>query len=89
MKSKREHKKTVIIGPKYQVVIPREVRKVCRDMKAGAKVRVYPLNDSTVAITLAGDDWAQTNRGGLKDLWRGGDVMKQLQQMPDELDEPS
>lgn len=87
MRNAKMDKRIVTVGPKYQVVIPREVRRACRGVRVGAKVYVYPLSESTMAVTVADENWAETHRGGLKDLWEGIDVAKQLREMRDEWDE--
>ncbi len=81
---KTKDKNTVTVGPKYQVVLPKSVRRVCRGLKAGATVRVYPLDECTVAVTLTSKSWAEENKGGLKDVWSGIDTDKQLKKIRDE-----
>lgn len=82
--NKTKDKNIVTVGPKYQVVLPKSVRRVCRGLKAGATVRVYPLDEHTVAVTLTGRSWAKERKGGLKDVWQGIDINKLLKTVRDE-----
>lgn len=87
MKSGRNNATTVTIGPKYQVVIPKEVRQRCANFRKGARVRVYPLDDATLAIKLEDGNWAESQYGVLEDYWKGIDVAKELKKTRDEWDE--
>lgn len=82
--NKTKDKNIVTVGPKHQVVLPKSVRRVCRGLKSGATVRVYPLDERTVAVTLTSKSWAEEKKGGLKDVWQGIDINKLLKTVRDE-----
>lgn len=86
-KKREKRSNTVTVGPKYQVVIPRDVRRQCTGFNKGAKVEVLRLDDSTVMLKAADENWAETQYGALKDVWKDIDPINELKKMRDEWDD--
>ena len=74
----------VTVGTKYQIVIPKEVRKRIKGIKPGAKVNVYPNGKNTVTIKIEEKSWVERTRGIAKEAWKDIDPIKELEKMRDE-----
>ena len=64
----------VTVGPKSQVVIPKEVRKVALKIRPGKKVNVRPLTSSSVIIEAVSSNWTKETYGMHKEIWKGIDA---------------
>ena len=71
------------IGPKSQVVIPKNARKIAYKIKAGAKVRVVPVDDRTVMVSVKPKNWVEETYGMFKGMWKG-DATKLIRKLRDE-----
>jgi len=76
----------VTVGTKYQIVIPKEVRKKIKGIRPGAKVGVYPVNGETVAIKTEPKNWLERTRGMMAEAWKGIDTTKYLEDLRNEWD---
>lgn len=76
--------KTVTIGTKNQIVLPKEVRKKIKGLKPGNKVMVYSLNEDTVAIKVDHNNWVERTYGSMKEAWKDIDPIKELEKMRNE-----
>ena len=74
----------VTVGTKYQIVIPKEVRKNIKGIRPGAKVAVYSNGKNTIAIKAETKNWVERTRGIAKDAWKDIDPIKELEKMRDE-----
>lgn len=74
----------VTVGAKYQIVIPREVRKKIKELRPGAKVSVHLVDKDTVTIKTNPKSWVERTRGIAKDAWKDIDPIKELEKMRDE-----
>ncbi|OGM32442.1 hypothetical protein A2803_03135 [Candidatus Woesebacteria bacterium RIFCSPHIGHO2_01_FULL_44_21] len=74
---------TVTVGPKYQVVIPKEVREKLKGVKAGSKVSVSVQKGSVVMKPVKGD-WIKKTYGSMKEAWKDIDPIAELNKMRDE-----
>ena len=74
----------VIIGTKNQIVLPKEIRKKIKGLKPGNKVKVYPLNENTVAIKVDIENWVESSRGIAKEAWKNIDTTAYLDKLRDE-----
>lgn len=74
----------VTVGTKYQIVIPKEVRKRIKGIEPGAKVSVYPNGKNTVTIKAEEKSWVERTRGIAKSAWKDIDPIKELEKMRDE-----
>lgn len=76
----------VTVGTKYQIVIPKEVRKKIKGIKPGVKVGIYPVNGETATIKTEPENWLERTRGIAKEAWKGIDTTKYLEKLRDEWD---
>lgn len=76
----------VTVGTKYQIVIPREVRKKIKELRPGAKVSVYLVDKDTVTVKTSPKRWVERTRGIAKDAWKGIDTTKYLEDLRNEWD---
>lgn len=74
----------VTIGTKYQIVIPKEIRKKIKGLKPGSKVTVKTLDDQTIAVRKAEQNWVKETRGIAKEAWKGIDTTKYLENLRNE-----
>lgn len=77
----------VTVGPKYQIVIPRKVRKEVKAIKPGAKVMIGKVNGDTITIKANPKNWLERTRGMMKDAWKGIDTTKYLDDLRNEWDQ--
>jgi len=77
----------VTVGPKYQVVLPKEVRNRVKNLKPGLKVKVYSQDDNTVIVKTQAGDWIDKTYGLMKDAWKNIDPSKELDKIRDKWDE--
>lgn len=77
----------VTVGQKYQVVIPKEVRKKIKNLKPGKKVGVYtPDEGKSITIEPDPQGWVDRTYGMMKDAWKGIDTTKYLGKLRSEWD---
>ena len=74
------------VGGKYQIVIPKEVRKRIKGLRPGAKVMVKALDSQTVTIKNVAKNWVERTRGIAKEAWKGIDTTKYLENLRNEWD---
>lgn len=77
----------VTVGGKYQVVIPKEVRKKIKGLKPGSKVSVYNIDEEAVAIRMGATSWVERTAGIAREAWRNIDPIAELEKMRDEWEE--
>lgn len=78
-----------IIGTKYQIVIPKEVRNKVKGLTPGTKVRVSSLDSQTVEIKKVELNWVERTRGIATKAWKGIDTTAELEKMRNEWDRKS
>lgn len=76
----------VTVGSRYQIVIPKEVRKKIKGIKPGAKVEVYAMDIKTIKIEPEEKNWLERNRGIAAESWKGIDTTKYLEDLRNEWD---
>ena len=72
------------VGTKYQIVIPKEIRRKIRTLKPGAKVSVYLNDESSVTIKTHQKDWLERTRGMMTKYWKNVDTAKYLDRLRNE-----
>lgn len=77
----------VTVGTKYQIVIPKEVRKKIKELKPGSKVRVYQSGKNTLSIDLDPQGWVERNAGLMTEAWKNIDPIAELKKGRDEWEE--
>lgn len=73
----------VTIGPKYQIVIPKEVRKKLKSFKPGNKVSVS-TQSGKINVDPTPQSWVERNAGLMKKAWENIDTTKYLERLRDE-----
>lgn len=76
----------ITVGTKYQIVIPKEVRKQIKGIKPGAKVIVSSSDKNTITINSYPDsaNWAKRTAGLMRDAWKKSDPIKELEKSRNE-----
>lgn len=74
----------VTVGPKYQIVIPKEVRKKMKGITPGAKVSVSSDGKGGASIIPDPLDWVKRTRGIAKEAWKDIDTTKYLEELRNE-----
>ncbi len=75
---------TVTVGTKYQIVIPKEVRKIVKGFMPGSKVKVYPLEKNVIAVRRIDKNWVERTYGMMSKAWQEKDPIAELEKMRDE-----
>lgn len=60
---------TAKLSHKYQIVVPREVRKKMK-LQAGSRLSIYPLDEKKAVILKYPENYVEAIRGLGKDVWR-------------------
>lgn len=76
----------VTVGAKYQIVIPKEVRKKINGIRPGQKVGVY-VKEGEAVIKPESANWLDRTRGMMTEAWKGVDTTKELEKIRDEWEE--
>lgn len=74
----------VTIGSKYQIVIPKEVRKKLKGIKPGVKVSVKPVDENTATLNIQEIKWSDRTYGLMQDAWKNIDPTAEINKMRDE-----
>lgn len=74
----------VTIGTKNQIVIPKEVRQKIKGLKPGRKVKIYPLNDTSIVIKLDTRSWIDSSYGLMKKAWNSINPAHELNRIREE-----
>ena len=74
----------VTVGSKYQIVIPKQVRRKVKGLRPGAKVRVYPVGTTTLSIDTDPKNWVKRTYGMMKEEWKDIDPIVELEKMRNE-----
>lgn len=75
----------VTIGAKYQIVIPKEVRKKNKGIKPGNKVSVRSSGE-TITVVPVKKNWSDENYGSLKKYWHGKNMLAEVEKIRNEWD---
>ncbi len=76
--------KEVTVGTKNQIVIPKEVRQQIKGLKPGSKVKIYSLDEDTIAVKLSPQSWVASSYGLMKEAWADIDPIEELRKMREE-----
>ena len=78
----------VTVGTKYQIVIPKEVRKKIKNLKPGKKVGVYTAkNEQFITIDPDPQSWVERTYGMMKNAWKDIDPIAEIEEMKNEWEE--
>lgn len=74
----------VIVGTKYQIVIPKKVREKLKGLTPGAKVVIHPIDEDTITLRTTRKNWSDESYGFMKKAWKGIDPAREIDKMRDE-----
>jgi AbrB family looped-hinge helix DNA binding protein len=77
---------TVTVGSKYQIVIPKNVRKKIKGFRPGTKVSVSVNKDKSIKVKPSTKQVDRTY-GFMKEAWKDIDPIAELEKMRDEWDQ--
>jgi AbrB family looped-hinge helix DNA binding protein len=77
----------VTVGSKYQIVIPKAVRRKIKGLNPGSKVGISLADGDTIKVKTNPTDWVDRTYGMMSDAWSGIDTTKELEKMRNEWDE--
>lgn len=77
----------VTIGARYQIVIPKEVRKKIKGLRPGVKVAIQSLDKDTITVKTKTSSWVGHYSGIAKKAWKGIDTTKYLEDLRNEWDQ--
>lgn len=82
---KRASRKThyATIGSKYQIVIPKEVRREL-NIKPGQKLYIDATPDGKVYMIVPPANWSDQNFGALRKYWKGINMIKEVEKIRNE-----
>lgn len=75
------------INAKYQLVIPKGIRNVVKDVTAGREAYITAIDDETIQIKLKRTSWIDRYGGTLPLGYYGKDPAKYISDLRDEWDE--
>lgn len=74
----------VTVGRKYQIVIPKTVRKKLKGIKPGTKVALGVQDENTATIKTAKESWSDKSYGFMREGWKDIDPAAEIEKMRDE-----
>lgn len=74
----------VTVGSRYQIVIPKEVRKKLKGLRPGSKVGLQISSENTAIIKTEPKSWVERNRGLMKQAWKDINTTKYLEKLRNE-----
>lgn len=77
----------VTVGTKYQIVIPKEVRKKLKGLKPGSKVGLHVVDETTATIRAEPKNWVDRTYGMMAGAWKDIDPIREVEKMRDEWEE--
>lgn len=77
----------VTVGTKYQIVIPKEIRRKIKGLRPGIKVGIDRMDDNTVTIKTEPAGWIKRTAGMMTKAWKDIDPIKELEKMRNEWEE--
>lgn len=74
----------VTVGSRYQIVIPKQIRRKVRSLRPGTKVMVQDTKGNAITIKTVKKSWSDESYGFMKEAWKGLDPVKEIDKMRDE-----
>lgn len=75
------------VGTKYQIVIPKEVRKRMKGLAPGSKVTLNPISDKMLTVKIEPTDWVERTEGIMTEAWKNIDPIAELEKTRNEWEE--
>lgn len=82
---KKTSRKThyVTIGSKYQIVIPKEIRREL-NIKPGQKLYIDATSDGKIYLKVPPANWSDENFGALRKYWKGINMIEEVEKIRNE-----
>lgn len=77
----------VTIGARYQIVIPKEVRRKIKGLRPGTKIAIQSVDKDTITVKTKDSSWVGRYSGIAKKAWKGIDTTKYLEDLRNEWDQ--
>jgi AbrB family looped-hinge helix DNA binding protein len=77
----------ITVGTKYQIVIPKEVRKKMKNLRPGSKVSINRLDEKTIAIRTEPSQWLERTKGMMTGAWKNINTSSELEKIRNEWEE--
>ena len=77
----------VTIGTKYQIVLPKSVRKNMRSLKPGSKIGIQQIDEDTITLKTDPTDWIRRTAGMMTEAWKDIDPIAEVKKGRDEWEE--
>jgi len=77
----------VTVGPKYQIVIPKDLRKKIKRFKPGDKVYVSLQGENKLVVQTDPQSWVERTRGMMTEAWKDIDTIAELEKTRNEWEE--
>lgn len=74
------------VGSKYQIVIPKEIRRKIKSLKPGVRVVVRGLSGNAVSIEPVKQSWAAQTFGVAKKAWNRVNPVEYIEKLRNEWD---
>lgn len=71
------------IGSKYQMVIPKEIRREM-NIKPGDKLYIDTIDNHTIYLIVPQKNWSDQNYGALKKYWKGINMIEEVEKIRNE-----
>ena len=75
------------LGTKYQVVIPKKVRKTMKGLNPGIKVSIIPIDEYTATLKIEPNNWVERTAGIATEAWKNINPITELEKGRDEWEE--
>lgn len=79
----------VTIGARYQIVIPKEIRKKLKYLRPGNKVSIQVTDRDSFSVKTDPTAWVKRMSGLMSEAWKNIDPIEELEKMRDEWEERS
>lgn len=71
------------VGSKYQMVIPKEIRREM-NIKPGDKLYIDTADNHTIYLIVPQKNWSDQNYGALKKYWKGINMIEEVEKIRNE-----
>ena len=72
----------ITVGSKFQIVIPKDVRRKIQGLKPGSKVSIHAQDGNKITVKPITQNWSDTNYGKFKKYLKG--AADEVEKMRDE-----
>ena len=77
----------VTVGTKYQIVIPKGIRKKMRGLRPGSKIAMQFVDKSTITLKTDPESWIDRTYGMMSEAWKDIDPIAEVKKGRDEWEE--